>query len=45
MMTTKFASIMLVTMGGLRQLAKPQKPVQLEYLKALGLAADEFITP
>jgi transposase len=45
MMTTKFSSIMLVTMGGLRQLAKPLKPIQLEYLKALGVTADEFISP
>jgi transposase len=45
MMTTKFASIMLVTIGEQRQLAKSLKPVQLEYLKALGVTADEFITP
>jgi hypothetical protein len=45
MMTTNFASIMLVTMAGLRQLAKPLKPIQIEYLKALGVTADEFLSP
>jgi transposase len=45
MMTTKFASVMLVTIGGLRQLTKPLKPIQLEYLKALGVTPDEFISP
>jgi transposase len=45
MMTTKFAQVMLVTIGGLRQLTKPLKPIQLEYLKALNITPDEFISP
>ena len=35
MMTTKFTSIMVITIGRHRQLAKSLKPFQLEYLKAL----------
>jgi transposase len=42
MMTTKFSSIMVVTIGRRRQLAKPLKPVQLQYLKALGVTAEIF---
>ncbi|MEJ2638725.1 MAG: IS1634 family transposase [Desulfosarcinaceae bacterium] len=45
MMTTKFAQVMLVTIGGLRQLTKPLKPIQLEYLKALGVTPNDFISP
>jgi transposase len=45
MMTTKFSSIMVVSIGNHRQLAKPLKAVQLEYLKALGVTADTFTTP
>ena len=35
MMTTKFTSIMVITIGRHRQLAKPSKTYQQEYLKAL----------
>lgn len=45
MMTTKFTSIMVVTMGKKRQLARPLKTFQLEYLKALGVTADIFTVP
>jgi transposase len=45
MMTTKFTSIMVITIGNHRQLAKPLKPFQLEYLKALGVTADVFTVP
>lgn len=45
MMTTKFSSVMVVTIAGHRQLAKSLKPVQLEYLKALGVTADIFTKP
>jgi transposase len=44
MMTTKFSSIMILTMGRHKQLAKPLKPDQLVYLKALGVTADIFTT-
>ena len=45
MMTTKFSSIMVVSIGNHRQLAKPLKAVQLEYLRALGVTADTFTAP
>jgi transposase len=45
MMTTKFSSIMVITMGKLRQLVKPLKPFQLEYLKALDVSSDVFTVP
>jgi transposase len=45
MMTTKFTSVMVVTMGKKRQLARPLKAFQLEYLKALGVTADIFTVP
>jgi len=45
MMTTKFSSVIVVAFGTRRQLAKPLKPVQLEYLKALGVTADTFTVP
>lgn len=45
MMTTKFSSIMVITIGRHRQLVKPLKPFQLEYLKALGVTTDVFTTP
>jgi transposase len=45
MMTTKFSSIMVITVGQHRQLAKPLKSFQLEYLKAPGVTADAFIVP
>ena len=45
MMTTKFTSVMVITIGPHRQLVKPLKPFQQEYLKALGVTADVFIVP
>ena len=36
MMTTKFAGIMVITMGKNRQLARPLKDFQREYLQAMG---------
>ena len=45
MMTTKFASVMVITIGRHRQLVKPLKPVQLEYLKAMGVTAEAFTVP
>ena len=45
MMTTKFASIMVITIDHHRQLAKPLKLFQREYLKALGVTAEAFTVP
>ncbi|MFO7688327.1 MAG: transposase, partial [Desulfobacterales bacterium] len=45
MMTTKFTSIMVITIGQHRQLAKTLKPFHQEYLKALGVTADAFTVP
>ena len=45
MMTTKFLSILVVKSGKERQLVRPFRPVQLEYLKALGVNADAFFNP
>lgn len=45
MMTTKFSSVMVVTIGRHRQLAKPLKPSQLAYLEALGVAVEAFTVP
>jgi transposase len=45
MMTTKFTSIMVITIGRHRQLAKPLKTYQQEYLKALGVTVDVFTVP
>jgi len=45
MMTTKFASILVVKIHNKRQLARPLRPVQLEYLKALNVHPDIFIEP
>lgn len=45
MMTTKFASVMVITVGQHRQLAKPLKTFQQEYLKALGVTVDAFTVP
>lgn len=42
MMTTKFTSVMVITIGKHRQSAKHLKPFQLEYLKALVVTADAF---
>ena len=45
MMTTKFIHILVVKSGDQRQLTKPLKPVQLEYLKALNVDPRVFISP
>jgi transposase len=45
MMTTKFASVMVVTIGRHRQLAKPLKPFQQAYLQALGVPVEAFTIP
>jgi len=45
MMTTKFAGTIVITVGSNRQLAKPLKDFQLEYLHALGVTADAFVVP
>jgi transposase len=45
MMTTKFINIFVVTMGKQRSLARPLKPVQVEYLNALKLTPDIYINP
>jgi transposase len=45
MMTTKFVSVMVITIGRHRQLVKPLKPVQLEYVKAMGVSVDALTVP
>lgn len=45
MMTTKFHRVLVIKSGKHRQLAKPLNPVHLEYLKALGVRPEVFITP
>ena len=45
MMTTKFASVMVVTIDRHRQLVKPLKPFQRAYLDALGVTTDAFTFP
>lgn len=45
MMTTKFTNIMVAKYGNTRKLVRPLKPVQKEYLKALGLTAHIFTVP
>ena len=45
MMTTKFIHILVIKSGSERQLAKPLKPVHLEYLKALNVSPDVFTEP
>ena len=45
MMTTKFASVLVITIGRKRKLARPLKDFQLEYLKALGVTSAVFTTP
>jgi transposase len=45
MMTTKFTAVMVIPIGRHRQLAKPLKPFQQEYLTALGVTADAFTVP
>lgn len=45
MMTTKFLEILVLKSGCKRQLARPLRPVQLEFLKALNLKPDIFTVP
>jgi transposase len=45
MMTTKFLSILVLKVENLRQLARPLNTVQLEYLKALSVDPNTFISP
>lgn len=45
MMTTKFISIIVITIGRNRQLARPLKDYQRQYLKAMGVTADIFTVP
>jgi transposase len=45
MMTTKFLSILVARSGKQRQLVKPLRPVQLEFLQALGVNAEVFVRP
>lgn len=45
MMTTKFLEILVLRSGSKRQLARPLRPVQLEYLQALNLNSDIFTVP
>lgn len=45
MMSTKFHTILVIKSGDQRQLAKPLKPVHLEYLKALDVEPKVFVTP
>ena len=45
MMTTKFAGILVVTMGEHRQLARPLKDLQREYLKSMGVTEEVFTVP
>ena len=45
MMTTKFAGIMVITMGKNRQLARPLKDFQREYLQAMGVTPEVFTVP
>jgi transposase len=42
MMTTKFAGVMVLKVGGQRQLAHPLSPVQQQYLVALRVPATSF---
>lgn len=45
MMTTKFLSILVAKSGRERELVRPLKPVQLEYLQALGVPPEVFHNP
>jgi transposase len=45
MMTTKFHTVLVIKAGEQRLLAKPLKAVQLEYLNALGINPEIFLTP
>jgi transposase len=45
MMTTKFAGILVITKGKNRQLARPLKDFQREYLQAMGVTDEVFTVP
>jgi len=45
MMTTKFAGILVITTGQHRQLARPLKDFQHEYLIAMGVTSEVFTVP
>ena len=45
MMTTKFAGLLVLKVGGHRQLARPLAGAQQQYLTALGLSASCFTVP
>lgn len=45
MMSTKFHTVLVIKSGDYRQLAKPLKRVHLEYLKALDIKPEVFLTP
>jgi len=45
MMTTKFLSILIAKSGKRRQLVRPLKPVQLEFLQAMGVNSEVFVKP
>lgn len=45
MMTTKFLEILVLKLGSKRQLARPLRPVQQEFLQALNLSPDIFTVP
>jgi len=45
MLTTKFLQLLVLKSGSRRQLARPLRPVQLEFLQALGLSPDIFTVP
>jgi len=45
MMTTKFLSILVAKAGRERQLVRPLRSVQLEYLQALGVNPEVFVNP
>ena len=45
MMTTKFLSILVAKAGKERQLVMPLRPVQIEYLQALGVDEEVFFNP
>lgn len=45
MLTTKFLSILVLRVENQRRLARPLRPVQIEYLAALGIDPIAFISP
>jgi transposase len=45
MLTTKFSSVLVAKVGNQRQLARPLKPIHLQYLKALNLPPSIYTVP